>query len=147
MLLLARDIAMDIYDLDTVLKQYRLSAEEWEGLKLNQRFQQLLESEAVAWSSADNAHERVKRKSATLIEVWLEEAARNVHDHTQPLDKRAKVAELVARLAGMGQRDAAEANAGERFSVVINLGADKTITFDQPLPPKVIEGEAEDISA
>jgi hypothetical protein len=120
---LAREIAMGIRDLPEILESQRIDDAEWDQIKRNDRFITLLNSEVESWNSAVNSNERVKLKSAVLIEEWLPEANARLHDSRETLDAKTKTATLIARLAGMGLTGA---NIGEdgasKFSVTINLG-------------------------
>jgi hypothetical protein len=137
---LARELAMDIQPLETILKLYSIDDEAWEKLKLNGKFQNLLFSEAEAWNGALNTHERVKLKAASMLEEFLPELNNRLHDQDEALPAKIEGAKMVARIAGMGERSDVGGSGGERFTVTINLGEDsKLLTFEKQLPAKVIE--------
>ena len=132
---LAREIAIDHFPLATILERHQISSSEWEALKRNPRFSELLESESRAWQSATNTEERTKLKAAAMIEEWLPEAHTRMHSTTDTLNAKVELAKLIARIAGMGTPDSgAGAGVGERFSVTINLGADKELKFEKDAP-------------
>jgi hypothetical protein len=135
---LAREIAMDIQPLETILKQYSISPETWETLKSNGKFQNLLFSETEAWNGALNTHERVKLKAASMLEEFLPELNNRLHDRDEALPAKIEGAKLVTRIAGLGERVDA-VGGGERFTVTINLGEDAKLTFDKQLPAKIID--------
>ncbi|MDE2106276.1 MAG: hypothetical protein KGL39_54150 [Patescibacteria group bacterium] len=140
---LAREIAMDIHPLDTILKQYSISAETWEILQQNSRFQSLLASEVETWHSAMNTSERVKAKAAAMLEEWLPELNNRLHDPDMALPAKIEGGKLITKLAGMDGRVDLVGAAGERFSVVINLGADAApIRIEKDVAPVVIDHEA-----
>jgi hypothetical protein len=138
---LAREIAMEIHDLDTILTNNRVTHEQFEAIKTNSRFEQLLASAVAEWGSALNTPERVKVKAAALIEEWLPELNTRLHDGKENLDHKVKAATLAARLAGMGLTGAGVEEVGSRFSVTINLGGDKPIEILKDVTSKVIDGE------
>lgn len=139
---LAREIAMNIQSIETILETNQITPETWDKIKITPRFNNLLETEAAAWNSAINTHERVKLKSAAIIEEWLPEAYARMHDTTENLNAKTELAKTVARFAGMGLNNASITDAsGERFSVVINLGNDAQLKFEKEMPMKVIDGE------
>lgn len=143
---LIREIVIDHNDLKTILKTYQVSDERWRQINSSPRFAKLLEEELIAWNSAVNTEERTKLKAAAMIEVWLPEAHRLLHDPKETITGKAKLADLIAKIGGHGIRTQGEAGPGERFSVVINLGADANLTFDKvTIPHKVIEGEPVDV--
>ena len=139
---LAREIAMNIQSIETILETHQIDTDTWDKIKITPRFTTLLETETAAWNSAINTHERVKLKSAALVEDWLPEAYARMNDTTENLNAKTELAKLVARLAGMGLNNASIADgSGERFSVTINLGNDAKLKFEKELPMKVVEGE------
>lgn len=121
---LAREIAMDIHPIGTVLKQYSISDEHWETLKHNARFQALLASEVETWQSALNTHERVKAKAAAMLEEWLPELNNRLHDADETLPAKIEGGKMLTKLAGMDGRVDGVGAVGERVSITINLGAD-----------------------
>jgi hypothetical protein len=140
---LARELAWEIYPLETILKAHNLTIELWDTIKELPRFQRYLESELVAWHSATNAHERVKVKSSIMVEEWLPELYSRMHDAQESLNGKIEAGKLLARLAGMGlDRANITGGEGEKFSITINLGGDAKLKFEKQVTPQVIEGEA-----
>jgi hypothetical protein len=141
LLKLAREIAMDIHPLETILANHNVTIEDFDRIRTLPRFQQYLEGEMVAWGSALNTHERVKLKSAAVMETWLPELYARMHDRNENLNAKVEAGKLVAKLAGMGiEKASINGEGGERFSVTINLGEDKNIRIEKDITPKVIEG-------
>lgn len=145
MVRIAREVAIDHFDIETILKRYSLTVNQWDQLRAHPRFTSLLESQISEWQSAENTPERVKLKAAALMELWLEEANTILHDKLQPLNGRVELGKLIARIAGIGLNGAhIEGGTAEKFSVTINLGNDAQLKFEKPVAPKVIEGRVED---
>jgi hypothetical protein len=138
---LARELAINLYDTESVLKANNIDPKEWGAISKDRRFVKLLKSEMEAWNAANNTPERVRLKSAMLVEEWLLEANKLAHDGSQTLTARIELMKLLKSLGGLGV-DRAEGSIGERFSITINLGADQKLQFDKQLPHKVIEHEA-----
>jgi hypothetical protein len=137
---LAREIAINHFPIETILKTYQISDETWEEIQKNPRFQALLKQEIEDWHGALNTHERVKLKTAAMIEEYLPEGNVRLHDHNETLNSKVELLKLLARIAGMGLTNAEGAGgSGEKFSVTINLGADQKLTFEKQVTPKVIE--------
>lgn len=135
---LAREIAMDIQPLETILKQYSITPEGWDILKSNGKFQNLLFSETEAWNGALNTHERVRLKAASMLEEWLPELNNRLHDADEALPAKIEGGKMLTRIAGIGV-GAGEGGGGERFTVTINLGEDSKLVYEKQLPAKVIE--------
>jgi hypothetical protein len=142
---LAREVAMNIQSIETILEANQIDIETWENIKVHPKFNQYLESETSSWNSAINTHERVKLKSAAVIEDWLPEAYARMHDASENLNAKTELGKLVARLAGMGLTNTNITDgSGERFSVTINLGNDAQLKFEKEMPMKTIDGSLED---
>lgn len=140
----ARDLAMDIHPLETILKTHQITPIAWESLQNNTRFQRILGSEIEAWGSAANTAERVRLKSLSFVEEALPEFYARAHDPKEALSAKVEVLKTVARFAGVGVASAEAGFVGERFSVTINLGQgpDGTqVRIDKAVTAPVIEGE------
>ncbi len=138
---LAREIAMDLNDVQTILKNHNLTSKEFDRIKSDARFISLLESEIAAWTAAGNIHERTKLKAGALIEEWMLEANARINDPKELLSAKTEVVKLLARIAEMGSdRGMVAAGGGERFQVTINLGGDHKLEFSKTVTSKVIEG-------
>lgn len=129
---LAREIAMDIFDVEQILELHRLSDEEWLKIQQNARFQQMLLSMTQEWKSAVNTRERVKMKAATGLESVLENYIREIGDPRIPLVQRVEAGKFLAKLGELGP----EANVlgGGGSSVTINISTGNR-------PPLTIAGE------
>lgn len=134
---LARDIASDLVELPDILRSYGVTPDQFERIRHLPRFIDLLEQHQLEWSKPTNTHERTKLKAAILIEDWLPEAHRQLHTKTEPLNARVALGQLIARLAGMGERENT-APSGEKITVTINLGGDTQLKLEHA---KVIDAE------
>lgn len=141
---IAREIAIDLYEIETILKNNQIDPGTFERIKVDPRFLKLLESEVLAWHSAGNTLERTKLKAGALLEEFLPEANARIHDKAETLSAKTELVKTLARIAGMGlDRAQVDGLSGERFTVTINLGADHKLQFNNTVTPKVttIEGE------
>jgi hypothetical protein len=142
---LAREIAMDILPLEDILKQYDISDETWCKLQRNTKFQILLSNEVEAWSSALNTFERVKVKSASLLEEWLPTLNTRMHDAQEALPAVIEAGKMLAKISGLGGEKDIGAAVGERFVINISMGPKvEPIQFAKDVTPQVtIEHEAD----
>jgi hypothetical protein len=138
---LARELAMDVLPLETILEANQIDQDTWEIIQNHSRFKQLLETESAAWGSALNTQERVKLKAAAMLEEWLPEAFARMNDRQESLNAKTELGKLVRDLGGFSKNGVGIEGGGERFSVTINLGADNQIKFEKETAPKTIEGE------
>lgn len=137
---LAREIAMNFYDIDTILEHHGITSAQYEELRSNPYFQALVRSAIEAWAAAANTNERVKLKAAGMLEEWLPEAHARACDPKESLSAKVEVMKLVKSLTGFGVTGASE-SAGERLSVTINLGGDAALKYEKVIQPKLIDGE------
>lgn len=137
---LAREVAIDHLSTENILQLYSISPEEWDNIKENPRFAQVLEQEILAWQSATNTAERTKLKAGAIIENWLPESNMRLHDQQETLPAKVELAKMISRIAGFDRVEASNAVAGAGFSVTINLGGGDKVSFDK-LPTKVINHE------
>ena len=136
---LARELAMGFRDVGDILERHDVSREEFERLRGHPFFVSVLTSELTSWEAAGNAPERIKLKSAHLIEEWLPELYAAMCDTKEALSSRVKAGELAAKLAGLGAYDARlEGAAADRVQITINMGATK-LQVERGVLPKIID--------
>lgn len=138
---LAIEIARDLFPLHTILENHAIPLSRWDEIQHNRAFKQYLATAVEEWNGAMSTHERVRVKSAVMIEQWLEEAHARLHDKSENLNAKTELAKLVSRLAGMGSEKAMVQDVGEKFSVTINLGSDKQLKIEKQVTPRVLDGE------
>jgi len=144
MIKLAREIAMDIQPLPEIFKQYAITDETWAELQRNTKFQMLLATEVEAWQTALNTHERVKMKSASMLEEWLPTLYRRMSDDEEALPATIEAGKMLARIAGLGMPTDISGAIGERFVINISMGPQATpveFTKDVTPVPKIIDNE------
>lgn len=144
----AREIAVDHYEIPEILKRYSVSDETWRQMQANPRFQNLLHEEIVSWQSATNTAERTKLKAQAMIEEFLPEANAQLHMKDNALNHKVELGKLIASIAGMGQRAGDTAAVGEKFSVTINIGEGREVRLEKSVTPEVttmIDYGAEDL--
>ncbi len=145
---LARQIAMGVKDLPDILFANDLTQREFEEISKLPHFKRILDAEVRSWASIDSAEDRVRVKSASLIEEFLPELYARLNDRDENLTGKVKALELASKWARLGQTEAPTAGApGDRVQVIINLGADNKLVYDKQLPHKVIEHEPAVVNA
>lgn len=138
---LARDLAIQLRTPDEIREAYKMTHAEFDALLTNPHFIDILTSERTAWLSANNTHERVKIKAATLVEEWLPELYERMNDPREPLNAKIEAGKLAARLAGMGLTNAQVEGVREKFSININIGTDSTLKVEKEVRPLEIDYE------
>ncbi len=122
---LARELAMDIKEKLTVLANYGLNEAQFARIADTPWFKRCYEAAIVDWNAAGKVHDRIKIEAATTLEQALPLLAARMGDKSEVLSSAVQVAQLLAKISGLGERDpAAGAAVGEKFTITINLGAD-----------------------
>lgn len=135
---LAREIAMDINELEIVLGHHKLTKDQFERIKRIPAFALLLDSETTAWHSAKNTTERVKIQAAAAFEELLPVLHGRLTTKTENLNHVVAGAQLIADVAGVGKnREQLGGAATDRWAITINLGADQTLKFEKNALPAV----------
>jgi len=145
---LAREIAIDHYPVTDVLARYGVASEDWEALQEWPRFQELLNYERQQWHGALNTNARVRLKSATLIEEWMEEADGHLHDKAGSLGQKIELIKLLGKFAMLDAppADAAIASGGGRVTININMGGPQVDYEDEgPVIDMVAEEQDPDL--
>lgn len=131
---LARQIAMDLLDLDDILRLHDLTVEQWERIQADPTFQNTLKDMVTEWNSAGNTKNRIRVKAATGIEAVLEPTLQDVIDREIPLGQRIEAMKFLAKLGELIDQPAEGGLlASDRVSIQIYTGS--------PDPAVVIEGK------
>jgi hypothetical protein len=143
---LAREIAMDIFDVEQILELHRLTDEEWQKIQANLKFQQMLAAMVQEWNATTTTRERVKVKAATGLESTLEVYIRAITDDSIPLAQRVEAGKFLARLGELdGQRDVF-GSAGSGVTININTGSHKPpVTIDATSNPLLTLATEDDV--
>jgi hypothetical protein len=144
LLVLAREIAMDIHPLEEIFKRFELTPEDWEALQANHRFQSYLQDAVVSWNAALNASERIKVKGMALIEDWLPDAYGHLASARETLRDKIELFKALQKLTGIGEKTLGSGDASDRVSITINMGADNKLTVEKTFNQSI---EAIDISS
>jgi hypothetical protein len=123
MRLVARDLAMGIYELDTILENNEVDKYAFHQWKENPRFLSYLKQERDAWNAASNVAERAKLKAGIIMEEFMVDAHHELRDRKTPLNQRVELAKLLARVAGMGEQKVTTGGNGSGFHLQINIGS------------------------
>lgn len=130
---------MDIHSIEKILAAREISQEEFENIKSNPRFQAIYARMVQEWESSLNTGERVRLKALAFVEESLPEYFGRAHDPREALPAKVEILKAVAKIGGIDGRSKDEVAAGDRFSVVINLGGDSQVRIDKEIRPQVID--------
>ncbi len=136
---LAREIAQNIRETPAILADYKLNQTQLDFLTgHNEFFKQALHHAVIEWNAAGNTQDRIKLQAAAGFEDKLPLLLTRMGNASEGLPGVVEAAKLIAKVAGVGERDVAGAVPGERFTITINLGADEKLVIG----PKDITPEA-----
>lgn len=136
---LAREIAIDHYPVEDILRNNGISPSQWEDLRYNPRFIELLKLETTAWNSAVNTPSRIKLKSAAVVELYLEQAYNDLISPGHSLNHRVALLAQLSKFAAIEQNDK-ESRPTDGVNITINIG-DTQLKYNADIA-KTIEAEA-----
>lgn len=131
---LVRDLAMNIYEEAVVLKNHNLSPEQHEILKENEFFKKAIEQAVMEWNSPFSTQRRIAMESAIAMEDALPTLAARLSASKEPLEAVVGLLKVFSEMAGITGVKAVSNHqqTGEKFKIVINLGAD-TVSRQAPV--------------
>jgi hypothetical protein len=124
---LARDLAVGMYDEDLILKKAGLTPGQYETLKRNEWFGRLVEQMALDWNAPRNVQQRLAIQSAVGLETVLPDVIARAKVKNEPLAGVAQLVKVLMDMAGANSQNRQQAPAQEKFSITINLGADQEV--------------------
>jgi len=125
---LAREIAQNIRETHDILADYKLNQTQFDFLcEHHEFFKQALHHAIIEWNAAGNTQDRIKLQAAAGFEDKLPLLLTRMGNTSEGLPGVVEAAKLVAKVAGVGERDVAGGAPGEKFTITINLGADEKL--------------------
>lgn len=131
---LANELAKNIREIPEVLKSYGITEAQFEVIEKTEFFKRAFENSVIEWQSAENAQARIKIEAAVALEDALPAIAARMTKEGEALSGVVETGKLFAKLAQIGE-GRSEGLPGEKFSITINLGEDKKLTFEKDITP------------
>lgn len=126
---LAREMAMNIKEHHVILKEFKLSDVQYDFLQAHNEFYREAHANACReWHAPLSTQERIKVEAAAILEDSLLGLGARIQNKGEGLPGVVEAAKLFAKIAGVGERETSSAAPGERFSINIDLGGDKSLT-------------------
>lgn len=133
---LAREVAMNIRDLPVVLKDYGLTADDYNThIYPNPFYRRTLDNYIQEWNSAVSTQQRIKVEAAATLEDSLHHLGARMNKNDENLPAVVEAAKLFAKLAGVDGQAATGGGSAEKFSITINLGADTQLHYERDITP------------
>jgi hypothetical protein len=125
---MAREIAQNIRETHDVLADYKLNSTQFDFLcEHHEFFKQALHHAIIEWNAAGNTQDRIKLQAAAGFEDKLPLLLTRMGNTSEGLPGVVEAAKLIAKVAGVGERDVGGGAPGEKFTININLGADEKL--------------------
>jgi hypothetical protein len=138
---LAREMAMDIKERSTILKEFALSETQYDFLEAhNEFYRQALSAACKEWHAPLTTQERIKVEAAAILEDSLLVLGARMQNKGEGLPGVVEAAKLFAKIASVGERESGPSAPGERFTINIDLGGDKSLTVQATAPGPSNEG-------
>lgn len=134
--LLAREIAIEINEVETILGHFQLTGAQLERIRELPFFQKIYAAEYAAWKSASNTVERMKLEAAATLEMAMPAVGARMLKDTEPLEKVVAAGQMFMKIAGIGGENQKGFVPGEKYSIVINIGDAK---LEKTIEPIMIE--------
>lgn len=130
MVALARDLAINILPLGTILTNHKLSNAQYEFLSAhNEFFKHALQQLASEWQGIRSTTERLRHEALAALEEQLPSIAGRMGKQSEKLIDAVEAAKLFARIANVDGGTAGRDAGGERFTISIDLGADTRLVL------------------
>lgn len=126
---LAREMAMDIKERSTILKEFGLSETQYDFLEThNDFYRQALSAACREWHAPLTTAQRIEVEAAAILEDSLLVLGARMQNKGEGLPGVVEAAKLFAKIARAGERESSPSAPGERFTINIDLGGDKSLT-------------------
>lgn len=138
---LAVELATEISPIKDILSRHSMTTDGLRKKMEDPRFIGMIREAKRVWGSDLGAKERIRVKSAVLIEDALLELNNIFHDKELAAPARLEAFKSLAKVADVYEQPRNGAAVGERVSININIpGVEKPIVFEGTAQP-VLEGE------
>lgn len=133
---IAAELAAGLIDAEGVCEKYGLSPTQWERLRKNPIFREMLKEAVRTWRGELNAGQRITKKAEIVLEEAIPILDTMIHNASLHPDSRLNAIKQVESLTGRKAKEQG-GPAGGLFNLTINIGKGKGVT---------LEGVAEPIS-
>lgn len=137
---LVHELAINMYDVKTILDKYGLSEQQFESLQGNEFYKKCYESAVFEWNKPQSINKRIALESAVGIEAVLPTIVARCASTGETLPNVVAALKVLAELSGsIGNQNRAQEAPREQFKITINLGADTQSFQKSSAPPGLLE--------
>lgn len=145
---LARAVVMELQPLSRILEEFKIVQDQFEVIKHIGYYKRVSEEFAAEWNKITNTQDRLRLISAVMLEEGLPRLGSQMVDTNIAASVAVETGKFFAKIAGVGEgKVASDTPAGEKFSIVINLGEDTKLRFEKDAAPaqSIEDKEAVDV--
>lgn len=138
---LAREMAMDIKERHTILAEFKLTETQYDFLEAhNEFYRAALAAACKEWHAPLSTQQRIEVEAAAILEDSLPGLGARMQNKGEGLPGVIEAAKFFGKIARVGERESSAAAPGERFTINIDLGGDKSLTVSTQSPGQRLEG-------
>lgn len=127
---LGRDIAQDIALLPVILARHKITQPQYEFLiQHNAYFKNIVLTETKNWQSVTSTDARLRLQAQVALEQVLPTVASRMGNAAEELRDVVEGAKFLSRVAGVDAPPSGSVTPGERYQIVIDLGADTNVVI------------------
>lgn len=131
---IAAELAAQLIDAEGVCEKYGLSPVQWERLRRNPIFREMLREAVRTWRGELNAGQRITKKAEIVLEEALPILDGMIHNATLNPDSRLSAIKQVESLTGRKAKELGGV-AGGLFNLTINIAKGKGVTLEGVAEP------------
>jgi hypothetical protein len=131
---LAQQVAVNLRPLSAIIADYGISEEDYKQILTWPFYKTALEAAILDWNSPMSAEKRMRLEAAMIVENNMPHVAARMTDSNETLTAVVEAGKWFIKIAGIGEPNK-NPTAGEKFSITINLGEDKKLTFEKDVTP------------
>jgi hypothetical protein len=129
---LAREVAMDLDPLETILENCKLTVKQYDAISKLPFFTRVLGEQLSYWRDPANGAARVRVLQERAFEMSIPEIFALIHDRTQTPTARVEAFKALQKGAGAFVSEKSETGA-EKVQITINMG-DQRVTREISAP-------------
>lgn len=130
MVALARDLAINVNSVGTILTNHKLTNAQYEFLRdHNEFFQNALMQQATEWQGVKSTADRLKIEAQAALEEQMPVLASRMGSRGEKLIDTVEAAKFFAKVAGVDGDAQGARRGGEGFTITIDLGSDQRLTI------------------
>lgn len=131
---IAAELASGLIDAEGVCEKYGLTPDQWERLRKNRTFRDMLKEAVQTWRGELNAGQRITKKAEIVLEEAIPILDTMIHNEKLHPDSRLAAVARVESLTGRKAKEQGGA-AGGLFNLTINIGKGKGVTLEGVAEP------------